>query len=79
MGCILVQGTMELLVAQGRQDVAEYSGMLERSSLFTERARFCGEDLIFQQDNAAINTARRPKYFFQADDIRILDHLACSP
>ena len=44
--------------------------MLERSSLFTEEARLCGEDCFYQQDNATIHTARRLKDFFQANNIR---------
>ena len=43
--------------------------MLKRSSLFTEGARLCGEDWIFQQDNAAIHTTRRSKNIFWANDI----------
>ena len=49
---------------QGRQDAA---GMFRLSSLLTEGARMCGEDWIFQQDNAVAN------------NIHLLDHPPCLP
>ena len=45
--------------------------MLERSSLFTELARLCGE----VDFSAVIHTARRSKDFFQANNIHLLDRL----
>ena len=47
-GAFSYRRTIELQVVQGRQNAARYIGMLERSSLFTEGARLCGEDWIFQ-------------------------------
>ena len=61
----------------GRQNTA-VSGMLKQSSLFTEGARLCGEDWIFQHDNADIHTARRTNYFFQASNVCLLYHPQCS-
>ena len=66
MGCIPVQGNYGAHVVQGRQNAAGYIGILEPSSHVTKGARLCGEDWIFQQDHAAIHTAYRSKYLFQA-------------
>lgn len=53
--------------------------MLQRASLLTEGPHLCGDDWVFQQDNAAIHTARRTKEFFQNHNVALLDHPACSP
>ena len=73
------RGTMELQVVQRCQNAAGYIGMLERPSPFNERARLCLENRIFQRDNAAIHTVRKPKNFVYANNIGLLDHLQCSP
>ena len=65
---------MELKVVQGHQNAAGCIDMLERSSLFNEGARLCGEDWIFQQDIAAIQTARESMDFFQVSNICLLDY-----
>lgn len=70
---------MELQVVPRRQNADDYNVTLEESSCFTEEARLSGKEWIFQQDNAAIHTARRSKIFFQANNIRLLDHPPCSP
>ena len=43
---------MELQVVQGRQTAAGSMEMLQRASLLTEGPRLCGDDWVFQQDNA---------------------------
>ena len=48
-------------------------------SLSQEGHRLCGEDWIFQQDNAAIHKAWITKNDFLEQKIRLLDHPACSP
>uniref|UniRef100_A0A3B5BJS6 Tc1-like transposase DDE domain-containing protein n=1 Tax=Stegastes partitus TaxID=144197 RepID=A0A3B5BJS6_9TELE len=53
--------------------------MLQRASLMTEDPRLCGNDWVFQQDNAPIHNARLTKTFFQDNNITLLDHPACSP
>uniref|UniRef100_A0A3P9MYL3 Tc1-like transposase DDE domain-containing protein n=1 Tax=Poecilia reticulata TaxID=8081 RepID=A0A3P9MYL3_POERE len=53
--------------------------MLQRASLMTEGPRLCGNDWVFQQDNAAVHNARLTKEFFQENNIALLDHPACSP
>ncbi|CAB1452154.1 unnamed protein product [Pleuronectes platessa] len=45
----------------------------------TEGPRLCGNDWVFQQDNAPIHNARLTKTFFQENNITLLDHPACSP
>lgn len=78
-GAFSFNGTMELQVVQGRQTAAGYVEMLQRASLMTEGPRLCGDDWVFQQDNAAIHNARLTKEFFQENNITLLDHPACSP
>uniref|UniRef100_A0A3B3YE53 Tc1-like transposase DDE domain-containing protein n=1 Tax=Poecilia mexicana TaxID=48701 RepID=A0A3B3YE53_9TELE len=78
-GAFSFNGTMELQVVQGRQTAAGYVEMLQRASLMTEGPRLCGNDWVFQQDNAAVHNARLTKEFFQENNITLLDHPACSP
>uniref|UniRef100_A0A3P9N8F0 Tc1-like transposase DDE domain-containing protein n=1 Tax=Poecilia reticulata TaxID=8081 RepID=A0A3P9N8F0_POERE len=63
----------------GRQTAAGYVEMLQRPSLMTEGPRLCGNDWVFQQDNAAVHNAHLTKEFFQENNITLLDHPACSP
>ena len=58
-GAFLYRVAMKLQVVQGSQNATVYIGMLEQSLLFTEGARLCGEDWIFQQVNAANHTTHR--------------------
>uniref|UniRef100_A0A3P9QED2 Tc1-like transposase DDE domain-containing protein n=1 Tax=Poecilia reticulata TaxID=8081 RepID=A0A3P9QED2_POERE len=68
-----------LQVVQGRQTAAGIVEMLQWASLMTEGPRLCGNDWVFQQDNAAVHNARLTKEFFQENNISLLDHPACSP
>ncbi len=72
-------GKMEFQVVPGRQTAAGYVDMLQRASLLTEGPRLCGNDWVFQQDNAAVHNTRLTKDFFQENDVALLDHPACSP
>uniref|UniRef100_A0A671W9P1 Tc1-like transposase DDE domain-containing protein n=1 Tax=Sparus aurata TaxID=8175 RepID=A0A671W9P1_SPAAU len=78
-GAFSFNGTMELQVVQGRQTAAGYVEMLQRASLMTEGPRLCGNDWVFQQDNAAVHNAHLTKDFFQRNNVTLLDHPACSP
>ena len=53
--------------------------MLNDLSLAQERHRLCGEEWIFQQDNAAIHIASITKKYPLEQKIRLLDYPACSP
>ena len=53
--------------------------MLNDLSLGQERRRLCGEEWIFQQDNAATHNASITKKSLFEQKIRFLDHPACSP
>uniref|UniRef100_A0A8C4EK91 Tc1-like transposase DDE domain-containing protein n=1 Tax=Dicentrarchus labrax TaxID=13489 RepID=A0A8C4EK91_DICLA len=77
-GAFSFNGTMELQVVQGRQTAAGYVEMLQWASLLTEGPRLCGDDWVFQQDNAAVHNARLTKDFFQENNVTLLDHPACS-
>lgn len=78
-GAFSFNGKMELQVVQGRQMATGYVDMLQRASLLTEGPRLCGNDWVFQQDNAAIHNGRLTKDFFQENNVALLDHPACSP
>uniref|UniRef100_A0AAX7TBM0 Tc1-like transposase DDE domain-containing protein n=1 Tax=Astatotilapia calliptera TaxID=8154 RepID=A0AAX7TBM0_ASTCA len=41
--------------------------------------RLCGNNWVFQQDNALVHNARRTRDYFQENNITILDHPAASP
>ena len=68
-GAFSYRGTTEGAVSYtGALNATGYIGRLERSLFFTEGARLCGKNWIFQQDNGQIHTARNSKDFFQAND-----------
>uniref|UniRef100_A0A3Q4I3X5 Tc1-like transposase DDE domain-containing protein n=1 Tax=Neolamprologus brichardi TaxID=32507 RepID=A0A3Q4I3X5_NEOBR len=72
-------GTMKLQEVQGCQKAAGCVQMLQRASLMTQGPHLCGNDWVFQQDNATVHNARRTKDFFQENNITLLDHPASSP
>uniref|UniRef100_A0A8C2J7U8 Tc1-like transposase DDE domain-containing protein n=1 Tax=Cyprinus carpio TaxID=7962 RepID=A0A8C2J7U8_CYPCA len=78
-GAFSFNGIMELQVVQGRQTVTGYVDLLQQASLLTEGPRLCGNDWVFQQDNAALHNALLTKDFFQENNVALLDHPACSP
>ena len=78
-GAFSYRGTLELKVVQGHQTAAGYVGMLQRSSLTTEGPRLCGGEWFFQQDNAAVHTARHTMTFFQENGVLLSRHPACLP
>ncbi len=51
--------------------------MLNDLSLAQEGRCLCGEEWIFQQDNAAIFNALIRKKYLLEEKIRLLDHPAC--
>ena len=53
--------------------------MLNDLSLAQEGRRLCGEEWIFQQDNAAIHNVSITKKYFLEQKLKLLDHPACSP
>uniref|UniRef100_A0A3B4FS79 Tc1-like transposase DDE domain-containing protein n=1 Tax=Pundamilia nyererei TaxID=303518 RepID=A0A3B4FS79_9CICH len=77
-GAFSFSGTMELQEVQGHQIAAGYVQMFQRESLITEGPRLCGNDWVFQQDNATIHNACRPRDLIQDNNITLLDHPACS-
>ena len=53
--------------------------MLNDLSLIQERCRQCGEEWIFQRNNAAIYNASVTKKYLHEKKKRLLDHLVSSP
>ena len=43
-----------------------------------QEGHLCGEECIFQQDNAAIHNVSITKKYLLEQKIRLLDHSACS-
>ncbi len=78
-GTFSFNGIMELQVVQGHQTAAGYVDMLQRASLMTEGPRLCGNNWVFQQDNAAVHNNRLMKDLFQENNVTLLDHPARSP
>lgn len=62
---------------QGYQTAAGYVEMLQRAYLLTEGPHLCGDDWVFQQDNAADRSLTKES--LQENDITLLDHPAFSP
>lgn len=62
-GTCFFNGTIELLVGQGRQTAAGYviMVMLQWASLMTEGLCLCDDDWVFQQDNAAVHSGHLTK------------------
>jgi hypothetical protein len=77
-GAFSANGKAELVIMEGRQNAQKYVEVLEKSMLpFAEDNH--GQDFIFQQDNAAIHTARATKAWFEDKNITVLDWPAKSP
>ena len=79
MGGLSSLGKLKLQFVSGRQKVADYVEMLNNLSLAQEGHRLCGEQLIFQQDNAAIHNVSTTKKYLLEQKERLLNHPAYSP
>ena len=69
----------KLQFASSRQKAADYVKMLNDLSLAQEGRRLCGEECIFQQDNAALHNASIIKKYLLEQKTRLFDPLACFP
>uniref|UniRef100_A0A3B4F7I2 Tc1-like transposase DDE domain-containing protein n=1 Tax=Pundamilia nyererei TaxID=303518 RepID=A0A3B4F7I2_9CICH len=63
-GAFSFSGTMELQEMLERQTAVGHVQMLQRASLMAESPCLCGNDWVFQQDNATIHNAHRTRDFF---------------
>ena len=79
MGGFSSSGKFKLHFFSGRQNAANYVKMLNDLYLALKGRRLCGEEWIFQQDNAAIHNALMTKKYLLKQKIRLLDHSGCSP
>uniref|UniRef100_A0A3P9BZJ1 Tc1-like transposase DDE domain-containing protein n=1 Tax=Maylandia zebra TaxID=106582 RepID=A0A3P9BZJ1_9CICH len=64
-GAFSFGGSLELQDVQVHQTAAGYIQMLQRASLMTEGPNLCGNNWVFQQDNATVHNAFRTRDFFQ--------------
>lgn len=71
-------GGIDLVVLEGRQNSADYIELLEIQKINFDEI-FEGQLWIFQQDNAAIHTARHVKQWFIENNVSVLDWPALSP
>ena len=76
---ISFSGKLKLQFVSGQQKAADYVKMPNDLSLSQEGRRLCGEEWIFQQDNADIHNASITKKYWFEQKIRLLDHPAGSP
>ena len=58
-GAFSSPGKLKLQLVSGRQKVADYVKMPNDLSVVQEGRRLCGEEWIFQQDNAALHNAKK--------------------
>lgn len=70
-GALSFNGTMELQVVQGHQAAAGYVEMLQQAPLMTKDPRLCGDNWVFQQENAAVHNGRLTKDFFQEHNVTL--------
>ena len=78
-GAISANGKLPLVIMNGKFNAAQYVQMVDEACLFEEGSRLCGQDFVFQQDNALIHTARATTEYFHAMGINVLPWPAQSP
>lgn len=52
--------------------------MCQRASLMIDSSRLCGDDWVLQLDNAAVHYVHLA-FYFQENNLTLLDHPGCSP
>ena len=72
-------GKLKVQFVSGRQKGPDYVKMLNDLSLAQEGRLLCGEECIFQQDNAAIHNVSITNKYLIEQKIRLFDHPACYP
>ena len=78
-GAYSSSGKLKLQFDSAWQKAADYVKMLNDLSQVQEGHRLCGEEWIFQQDNAVIHDASITKKYLLEQKIRLLDYPACTP
>ena len=78
-GGICANGKLPLIIIDGKFNALRYIEMLDDAGLSEEGIKLCGEDFVFQQDNAPIHTARATMDYFHAMGIKVLTWPARSP
>ncbi len=66
-------GKLKLQFVRGQQKAADHVKMLNDLSLAQEWRHLCGEEWIFQQDNAAIPNASMTRKYLLERKISLLD------
>ena len=70
---------LKLQFVRGQQKAVDYVKMLNDLSLAQEGHHLCGEEWIFQQDNAAIHNASITKKYLLEQKIILLGNPTSSP
>ena len=77
-GAFSASGKADLVVMKGKQNSAPYINVLEKS-LFPLMNRLDTNNVIFQQDNVALQTFKLTKNWFKTKNIEVLDWLTKCP
>ncbi|CAK9833200.1 Transposable element Tc3 transposase [Anthophora retusa] len=72
------KGKTEIMFVQGTMNSVRYLQII-RNQIYTYAERIAVTPYIFQQDNAAVHTAKIVKEYFLKENISILQWPACSP
>ena len=78
-GGFLSSGKLKLQFFSGWEKAADYVKMLNDLSLAQEGRSLCGEEWIFQKNNAAIHNISVTKKYLLEQKIRLLKNPVCSP
>lgn len=78
-GAIGADGKLPLVFLEGRINAAKYIQSLDDACLSEEGSNICGEEFIFQQDNAPVHTAKATMEYLEAMGINVLPWPARSP
>lgn len=76
--CIGYHGKTDINFLSGRINSEKYIKLID-DQLNKHATRIAGSTFIFQQDNAAIHTARCVKTYFNSKNMTVLDWPAYSP
>lgn len=77
-GGLMVGEALPLAFISTRMNAVNYVEVLA-TALVDHADQLMGEEIIFQQDNASIHSARYTMNFLQERNIPVLDWPACSP
>ena len=66
---ISAKSKLPFIIMKARFNADRYVQMLDDVNLHEEGVRICGENFIFQQDNASVHCAKTSKDYFHAIEV----------